>query len=169
MAVGLRGRAKWGMNETPVEATRHHHLMRRRLLALIIAVGLVATVGGAVLVTRTAVLAPAGMLNQTHSTAPAACSAVAQDDRGTVSAAFTSTVGAILRLPVVASNPQLDGYSSDQAATICYIDGQIPQGPPPGTSGTIPPSFDRAIVVIVGHDTIMVVAGYRQDLPIQAP
>jgi hypothetical protein len=86
-----------------------------------------------------------------------------------VSAAFTSTVSAIQKLPAVANNPQLDGYSSDQAATVCYIDGQIPKGPPPGTSGTIPPSFDRAVVVVVGQDTIFISAGYSQDLPIQAP
>ena len=48
-------------------------------------------------------------------------------------------------------------------------DGQIPKGPPPGTDGTIPPSFDRAVVVIVGQNTIFVSAGYSQDLPIQDP
>jgi hypothetical protein len=86
-----------------------------------------------------------------------------------VSAAFTSTIGAIQKLPTVAGNSQLNGYSSDQSATVCYIDGQIPKGPPPGTSGTIPPSFDRAVVVVVGQDTIFVAAGYSQNLPIQAP
>ncbi len=144
------------MNEKPQDATeRHHNVMLRRPLALILPVVLVAVVGGALI----------GM----RSTAPTACSAIAQDDHGTVSAAFTSTVGAVQKLPAVANNPQLDGYSSDQAATVCYIDGQIPKGPPPGTTGTIPSSFDRAVVVIVGSDTIFVSAGYSQDLPIQAP
>lgn len=100
---------------------------------------------------------------------PAACLSAAQDYQGTVSAAFTSTVGAIRKLPAVADNPQLDGYSSDDVATVCYIDGEIPKGPPPGTSGTIPPSFDRAVLVVVGQSTFLVAAGYRQNLPTQAP
>jgi hypothetical protein len=101
--------------------------------------------------------------------APAACVAMAQDDRGTVVAAFLSTVGAIRRLPAVRDNPQLSRYDSDQPATVCYIDGDIPKGPPPGPSGTIPPSFDRAVLVIVDQDSIFVAAGYRENLPIQAP
>jgi hypothetical protein len=144
------------MNEKPQDATeRHQGVVLRRPLALILPVVLVAAVGGAFMAMR--------------STTPTACSAVAQDDHGTVSAAFTSTIGAIQKLPAVAGNSQLNGYSSDQSATVCYIDGQIPKGPPPGTSGTIPPSFDRAVVVVVGQDTIFVSAGYSQNLPIQAP
>jgi len=138
-----------------IASERHNSVMHRCLLAIIVPVALTGCVGS-----------PA---SATQATAPAACLTVAQDDHGTVSAAFTSTVGAIRKLSSVANNPQLDGYSSDQAATVCYVDGEIPKGPPPLPSGTIPPSFDRAVIIVVGQDTIFVAAGYRQSLPIQAP
>jgi hypothetical protein len=103
--------------------------------------------------------------------APAACISVAHDDAGTVAAAFPSTVGAIRRLPAVRDNPQLAGFAADQPATVCYIDGQIPKGPPPpdDPSATIPPSFDRAVLVVVGQTSVFIAAGYRQNMPIQAP
>lgn len=109
--------------------------------------------------------------NATGSVAPAACITTAHDDRGTVAAAFFSTVGAIRRLPAVDNNPQLAGYADGQPATVCYIDGQIPKGPgpPDDPSATIPLSFDRAVLVIVGQNAIFIAAGYRQDLLIQAP
>ncbi len=130
-------------------------LTRRRLLLLLLPVVIILAGVGAFLAMR--------------PTIPAGCSAVAHDDHGTVSAAFTSTVGAIKKLHAVAGSPQLDGYASDQTATICYIDGEIAKGPPPEPNGTIPPSFDRVVIVVVGQDTILVSAGYSQDLPIQAP
>ena len=82
---------------------------------------------------------------------------------------FPSTIGAIRALPAVSGNPQLARYSADQSATVCYIDGQIPKDPPPPMSGTIPPSFDRAVVVVVDQNAIFVSAGYRQNLPIESP
>ena len=74
-------------------------------------------------------------------TDPASCLDAASDYNGTVAAAFRSSVGAIRRLPAVASNPQLAGYADTDVATVCYIDGHIPKRPPPRSSGTIPPSF----------------------------
>ncbi len=64
----------------------------------------------------------------------------------------------------------LAAHASGEPATLCYIDGEIPKGPPPPLSGTIPPSFDRVVVVVaVGQDVIPVAAGYRQNLAFQAP
>jgi hypothetical protein len=104
-------------------------------------------------------------------TPPAACVTTARDDGGSVAAAFPSTVGAIRRLPLVNNNSQLSGYAAEEPATVCYIDGQIPKGPPPPNdpAATIPPSFDRAVLVVLGHEAIFIAAGYRQNLPIQAP
>jgi len=100
--------------------------------------------------------------------APAACLSAARDDNGTVVAFFSSTVGAIRKLPTAVQNQNLAAHADSEAATVCYIDGEIPKGPPPPISGTVPPSFDRAVMVVVGEDAFMVAAGYRQNLPIQA-
>lgn len=110
----------------------------------------------------------AGSAN-TAPSPPAGCLTTAHDDQGTVAAFYNSTVAAIRRLPAVADNPQLAGYADQEPATVCYIDGQIPKGPPPPISGTIPPSFDRAVIVVVGDTTIFVAAGYRTNLPTQSP
>jgi hypothetical protein len=99
---------------------------------------------------------------------PAGCRS-ADDDSGSVAAAFASNVGAIRRLPAVANNAQLSAYADDEAATVCYIDGEIPKAPPPPSSGSIPPSFDRAVVVVVGDEGYFIAAGYQQGLSIQAP
>jgi hypothetical protein len=100
---------------------------------------------------------------------PAGCLSVASDDHGTVVAFFPSTVGAIRRLQIASASQNLAAHGDSEPATLCYIDGAIPKGPPPQPSATIPPSFDRAVVVLVGQDVITVAAGHRQNVPIQAP
>lgn len=100
---------------------------------------------------------------------PAACLTAAAGYEGSVAAAFASSVGAIRDLPAVAKNPQLDSFAPTQEATVCYIDGEIAKGPPLPANGTVPPSFDRAVVVVVGDKQIPVAFGYRRSLPIQAP
>lgn len=111
---------------------------------------------------------PAGT-ESASSTPPTACVTAARDDHGTVVASFRSTVGVMRQLAIAASDPQLASYPIDEEATICYIDGRIPKGPPPPQSGTIPPSFDRAVLVVIRDQVYIVAAGYRQNLPIQAP
>lgn len=130
--------------------------MKVRRLALILVVPLLAAcaaVGSASLATSP----------------PSGCATAARDDQGTVAAFYNSTVAAIRRLPAVNDNPQLAGYEGQQPATVCYIDGQIPKGPPPPMSGTTPPSYDRAVIVVVGDTSLFMAAGYRTSLPTQRP
>jgi hypothetical protein len=104
-----------------------------------------------------------------QAVAPARCLEVAREDAGSVSAFFTSTVGAVRSLPAVQNNPQLARYAAAQAATLCYIDGQIPKAPPPQPSATLSPPFNRAVVVVVGDDVIFAAAGYQANLAIERP
>lgn len=52
---------------------------------------------------------------------------------------------------------------------LCYIDGQIAKAPPLGPSGEVPEPFDRAAVAIIDGKAELVVAGYRDQLPVRAP
>ena len=100
---------------------------------------------------------------------PAACLSAAHDDNGVVAASFRSTVGALRQMPAVDHLAALATYPINEEATVCYVDGQIPRGPLPPPSGTIPPSFDRAVYVVIRGQAYFVSAGYRQYLPIQSP
>jgi hypothetical protein len=129
-------------------------------------------------ISRTVVLLPillagcrasAGGTESASQTPPTACLTTARDDNGVVAAWFRSTVGTVRQLPAVASNPQLASYASNEEVTVCYIDGQIPKGPLPPPSGTIPPSFDRAVLVAIRDQAYFIAAGYRQTMPIEAP
>jgi hypothetical protein len=100
--------------------------------------------------------------------APDACRVLARDYSGSVVAAFSGTLGAIRLLPEVGDNPQLAGHEDGEPATVCYVDGSIPKGPPPMEDGSIPPSFDRAVMVVVGDEAFTIALGYRERIPIQA-
>lgn len=86
-----------------------------------------------------------------------------------VAAAFETTVGRIRALePGVLPKrwPELPDASE---AVVCYLDGPIAKGPPPGPDGVIPRSFDRAVIGVASGHEDMLVAGYRDRLPVAAP
>ncbi len=99
------------------------------------------------------------------------CSPLARDYNGTVAGAFQTTVGIVRNMTAVKDNPQVARYADSDPAWVCYIDGEIPKGPPPppDPSATIPPSFDRALLVVAGNQTYFIAAGYRQSMSIEAP
>lgn len=88
---------------------------------------------------------------------------------GTVVAAFTTTVAEIQQLPVVGDSALLAEYAGEQAATLCYVDGELSEDAAPAPSGTASPSFDRAMLVVVGDATVLVWRGYQSEMLIQAP
>ena len=83
---------------------------------------------------------------------------------------FATTVGASRALQAFPVSPApWPTLSADHAAVLCYIDGQIPKGPPPLAGGTTPPSFDRGVYAVVDGQSSLVEAGYRDNLPVVAP
>jgi hypothetical protein len=83
---------------------------------------------------------------------------------------FATTVGASRALQAFPVSPApWPTLSAGHAAVLCYIDGQIPKGPPPDANGSVPPSFDRGIYAVVDGVSSLVEAGYRDHLPIIAP
>jgi copper(I)-binding protein len=99
------------------------------------------------------------------------CAASVAAYNGVVAGSFVTTVGAIRRLdePQQIEPQRWPGLPDSHPAVLCYIDGQIPKGPPPPISGTIPPSFDRAVIAVVDGQSDLIMAGYRDNLPVVAP
>jgi hypothetical protein len=54
-------------------------------------------------------------------------------------------------------------------AVLCYINGEIKKGPPPGPNGEIRAPFDRVVIAVVDGESTIIMAGYRDRLPVQAP
>ena len=108
-----------------------------------------------------------------ESTAPTVdpCAGSAAAYNGVVAGSFVTTVGAIRRLdePQRVEPQRWPGLPDSHPAVLCYIDGQIPKGPPPPVSGTILPSFDRAVIAVVDGQSDLIMAGYRDNLPVVAP
>ena len=94
-----------------------------------------------------------------------ACAEEASAIDGTVVGAFATTVGAIRRFEAAPIGQQrwpklADGYP----AALCYIDGDIRRAVGGGDN-----AFDRAAIGVVDGDGQVVVAGFRDRLPVRAP
>jgi hypothetical protein len=99
-----------------------------------------------------------------------ACASAAGGYAGTVVGSFDTTVGAIRGLEPHRANPaRWPGLPPDHAAVLCYIDGQVAMAPPPPASGPVAESFDRVVIGVVDGTPVMIMAGYRDGLPVKAP
>lgn len=111
------------------------------------------------------VLAFAGC--QSFQTVPRAaeiCALQAPVYSGVVVGAFDTTVGAVRRLqPREVQPPLWEGIPDAQPAVACYIDALIAKAPP----GAAP--YDRALIGVVDGAGRLVVAGYRDQMPVFAP
>ena len=116
--------------------------------------------------------------------AHAVCETPADEGGGTVVGAFPATVAEVrtnMDAPhgagedPAAARPGAyeypagwDDLAEDTPAATCYLDGPVAKGPPPAMDGTIPPSFDRRLVIAaVGVKSFMVSAGYMNNMPAQ--
>lgn len=98
------------------------------------------------------------------------CAGPARDYAGTVVGAFNTTVAAIRALEPRQAVPQRwPDLAADHPAVLCYIDGEVAKAPPPGPDGEVRPPFDRAVVAIVDGQSELIIAGYRDQLPVRAP
>jgi hypothetical protein len=114
-------------------------------------------------------LAACGMFGLPTSAAET-CAPSAREYSGTVVGAFITTVGAIRALePRPAEPARWPDLAPDQPAVLCYVDAQIAKGPPPGPNGEIRDPFDRVVIGVVDGKGEMVMAGYRDQLPVIAP
>ena len=92
------------------------------------------------------------------------CSRVAQAYGGTVAGAFATDLGRIRNLvPGQSSLDSLAELPATQAATLCYLDAELKKGGP----GLPPPN--RVVVASIDGNDVLIVAGYRDTLPVTAP
>jgi hypothetical protein len=57
-------------------------------------------------------------------------------------------------------------HDPDERAVFCYVDGEFPKAPPPGSGLGLP---DRALYAVIGDDVIPIKLGYRESMPVVAP
>lgn len=98
----------------------------------------------------------------------AACRAAATEKyhNATVVGAFATTVGGVRGLPRGTNGPELANIPGEREAIACYLDGDFAGVGFPG----IPPYHpDRALVVIVDEDILMIARGFSESMPIVAP
>jgi hypothetical protein len=107
---------------------------------------------------------------QSLASAADPCAASAGNYSGHVAGSFVTTVGAIRAVPMLSiQSDRWPGLPDSHPAVLCYIDGQIPKGPPPQPSGTVPPSFDRAVIAVIDGQPDLIMAGYQDNVPLVAP
>lgn len=115
------------------------------------------------------VLVACGILGLPTS-ATETCARSTSDYAGTVVGAFNTTVRAIRALePLPAVPARWPNLAADHPAVLCYIDAQIAKGPPPGPNGEVRDPFDRVVIGVVDAKGELVMAGYRDYLPVIAP
>ena len=95
--------------------------------------------------------------------------AAERDPQATVAAAYATTVGRVRTMLPTEMGVVAGGATDGVRAYLCYLDGEIPKGPPPAANGAIQPPFDRAVVVVIDEKHTLVMAGYRDNLPIRTP
>jgi hypothetical protein len=82
-----------------------------------------------------------------------------------VVAGYETTVG-YLR---ATSGRDLSAWSEledDRPAALCYVDGDFAKAPPPGSSGR---SYDRGLFAVSDGRSELLVLGYQDSMPTNAP
>lgn len=80
-----------------------------------------------------------------------------------VSGAFATTVGGVRDLTPGVGRGRWPDLADGSAAVVCYLDGAVAKSPP----GRKP--FDRAVIAVAGEHAEQIIAGYRDQMPVEAP
>ncbi|MGI8828279.1 MAG: hypothetical protein ACR2I5_00715 [Candidatus Limnocylindria bacterium] len=87
-----------------------------------------------------------------------------------VSGAFVTTAARVRSLYPNAAQMIPEAEEPDHALIVlCYLDGALPKGPPPTEDGQPPPSFDRAVIAVVGETGIPLTMGYQEHIRVADP
>lgn len=76
---------------------------------------------------------------------------------------FATTVGDVRGMTPGAAPVRWPELADDFLAVVCYLDGSVPKAPPDGEP------YDRALIAAAGEHAELIMAGYRDQLPIEAP
>jgi hypothetical protein len=77
--------------------------------------------------------------------------------------AFATTVREVRGMTPGAAPVRWPELADDAPAIVCFIDGQIPKSPPGGEP------YDRSVTAVAGEHAELIIAGYRDQLPVKAP
>lgn len=101
------------------------------------------------------------------SNAPEDCDRAARAYSGETEGGFESTAAEVRGRY---SNAAIEALPESYPVSLCYIAGTVAKSPPPEPGGTSPPPYDRLVVAVTQDGSVvLLVAGYRDLLPIEPP
>jgi hypothetical protein len=80
-----------------------------------------------------------------------------------VAGSFATTVSKVRGLTPGAAPARWSELAEEAPAVVCYLDGPVPKAPPGGDP------YDRAVIAVAGEHAELIIAGYRDQLPVEAP
>lgn len=108
-------------------------------------------------------LAACGLLGGMDSAAVCAEQAREHGPDLRVVGSFATTVSEVRGLTPGAAPARWPELADELPAVVCYLDGPVPKAPPGGEP------YDRAVVAVAGEYAELIIAGYRDQLPVEAP
>lgn len=100
---------------------------------------------------------------------PEACARAARDHSGIVAGAFDTNVAKVRALGPLHEPPRWAELPLTHPTAYCYIDTEIDESPPLGPDATIGPPRVRSVVVVVDGESLMIMYGPRELVPVRAP
>jgi len=76
---------------------------------------------------------------------------------------FATTVSKVRGLTPGAAPARWPELVDESPAVVCYLDGSFPKAPPGGEP------YERAVIAFAGEHAELIIAGYRDQLRVEAP